>query len=153
MRGPPGSGKTTIAREILRDHLAASAVTGGIEQVLPLARSQIFSTDDFFATIDQETGQEHYEFDFQRLSKYHERNKTRCEIAMEVSITPIIVDNTNSCLWEMRSYAELAKQHGYELEVKDVFQMNHVGLATAGKSMKQPWKWLDVAHAIQSFSK
>lgn len=124
MRGPPGSGKSTLGREILREHLAASGVTGGVEHILPLARSHIFSTDDFFAAIDEETGKEVYNFDFRRLGPNHDRNKTHCEIAMELGITPLIVDNTNASAWEMRPYVELAKKHGYAVEIKDVFQLH-----------------------------
>lgn len=36
---------------------------------------------------------------------------------MELGVTPLIVDNTNRALWEMRGYVELADTFGYEITV------------------------------------
>jgi len=122
MRGLPGSGKSTMARETLREHLTAIEVpsSGGIERIAPLYRGFILSTDDFFSPIHEETGIEHYVFDIKRIGSNHQRNQTRCAVAMELGVTPIIVDNTNTMFWEMKPYLELAKQHGYAIVVKDV---------------------------------
>eukprot|EP00408_Alexandrium_pacificum_P001123 CAMPEP_0171230040 /NCGR_PEP_ID=MMETSP0790-20130122/39191_1 /TAXON_ID=2925 /ORGANISM="Alexandrium catenella, Strain OF101" /LENGTH=181 /DNA_ID=CAMNT_0011696239 /DNA_START=72 /DNA_END=614 /DNA_ORIENTATION=- len=128
MRGPPGSGKSTLARELLRSHLSASGVTG-MEVILPLARCLLLSTDDFFEEIDQETGKESYSFDFKKLGPNHERNQMRCEIAMELGVTPLIVDNTNAALWEMRRYVELAESHGYEVHFKDIMDIDRSSMS------------------------
>merc|ERR1711924_364246 len=60
--------------------------------------------------------------DMSQIKRNHERNRIRCEIAMELGISPIIVDNTNTCAWEMRPYVELAKAHGYSILFKDVHE-------------------------------
>eukprot|EP00930_Biecheleria_cincta_P011815 TRINITY_DN11491_c0_g1_i1.p1 TRINITY_DN11491_c0_g1~~TRINITY_DN11491_c0_g1_i1.p1 ORF type:complete len:268 (+),score=47.60 TRINITY_DN11491_c0_g1_i1:94-804(+) len=119
MRGVSGSGKSTLGRDILKKELASQGLVGGIEQYPPLARAFILSTDDFFADLEGANAAEHYVFDFKKLATNHKQNQNRCEIAMELGITPLIVDNTNTCLWEMRPYVELAKKHGYTVEVVD----------------------------------
>lgn len=91
--------------------------------VKPISRGLVMSTDDFFARIDEETGVDKYDFDFKKLKENHAKNQTRCAMAMELGMTPLFVDNTNTCLWEMTPYVELAKQHGYEVEIVDVLKL------------------------------
>eukprot|EP00440_Ansanella_granifera_P037445 gb/GFBE01040626.1/.p1 GENE.gb/GFBE01040626.1/~~gb/GFBE01040626.1/.p1 ORF type:complete len:282 (+),score=52.47 gb/GFBE01040626.1/:1-846(+) len=128
MRGVPGSGKSTVAHNLLRRHLAANGITGELDRIASLSRGFILSTDDFFSEIDQETGQEKTVFDVAQLKRNHERNQKRCELAMELGVTPIILDNTNTCAWEMRGYVELAKANGYQVVIKDVMAMQELSL-------------------------
>jgi len=94
MRGLPGSGKSTKAREVAGEDV------------------DIFSTDDFFMNPD--TGK--YEFDPKFLGKYHSMNVKRTAEAMEQGVTPVVVDNTNTRLFEMKQYVQLAQKYGYEVE-------------------------------------
>ncbi|KAJ8266698.1 hypothetical protein GJAV_G00133610 [Gymnothorax javanicus] len=98
MRGLPGSGKTALAREIMEDY----GNTG-----------VILSTDDYFIDDDG-----NYHFKFRQLGTAHEWNKDRAEEAMQDGEHPIIIDNTNMRLQEMRPYVELGLEYGYFIKFK-----------------------------------
>lgn len=94
MRGVSGSGKSTVAAKIARE-------TGGL----------VLSTDDFF----EKDGR--YEFDPRLLPQNHAKNQGRAQKAMEMGVSPIIIDNTNTEAWEMKPYVQAAIGHGYEVEI------------------------------------
>ncbi|PIK46126.1 hypothetical protein BSL78_17004 [Apostichopus japonicus] len=98
LRGLPGSGKTTLARELL-----TSARTG-----------VIISTDDFFMKRDGT-----YEFNPFKLDEAHQSTQRKAKRAMENGITPVIIDNTNTQLWEMQPYAAMAVTMNYHVEVRE----------------------------------
>ncbi|XP_027631492.1 NEDD4-binding protein 2-like 1 isoform X5 [Tupaia chinensis] len=89
LRGLPGSGKTTLARQLQHD----------------FPRALIFSTDDFFFREDGA-----YEFNPDFLEEAHEWNQKRARKAMRNGISPIIIDNTNLHAWEMKPYAVMVFQ-------------------------------------------
>lgn len=88
MRGLPGSGKSTCAREI-----------GG----------EIFSTDDFFIRDGV------YEFDPSKIGEAHEWNQRRTEKALREGMPSVVVDNTNTMAWEIRPYVELGMKEAYSI--------------------------------------
>lgn len=90
MRGVPGSGKSTVARQL-----------GGT----------IFSTDDFFMKDGK------YEFDPSQIKNNHNKNKMRAAEAMKNGISPIVIDNTNTMAWEMKPYVLAAQRYGYEIKI------------------------------------
>ncbi|XP_076779953.1 NEDD4-binding protein 2-like 1 isoform X2 [Arvicanthis niloticus] len=94
LRGLPGSGKTTLARQLQHDY----------------PRALIFSTDDFFSREDGA-----YEFNPNFLEEAHEWNQKRARKAMRNGISPIIIDNTNLHAWEMKPYAVMALENNYEV--------------------------------------
>lgn len=100
MRGPPGCGKSFLAREIIdattRDEYG----------------NHIFSTDDFF--YDQRG---RYNFNTYQLGEAHDWNKARVERSTRDGWSPIIVDNTNIKTWEMNNYFEIGVRHGYLLQI------------------------------------
>jgi hypothetical protein len=55
---------------------------------------------------------------------------------MELGITPLFVDNTNSALWEMRAYIELADRHGYSVHVIDPRSLCHDALDVGALSAR-----------------
>lgn len=89
MRGISGSGKSTKAQELGE---------GGV----------VFGADEFWGP--------NYDFDRARIGEAHEWNQNRVREAIEAGISPIVVDNTNTQMWEMRPYVEAAVEHGYNVE-------------------------------------
>lgn len=93
MRGLPGSGKSTAARELL--------CTG--------PSGLILSTDDYFAHPDG------YLYEPSLLSEAHHWNQNRADNAMLDGRSPLIIDNTNLQAWEMKPYVSMALERGYRV--------------------------------------
>ncbi|CAK9026537.1 NEDD4-binding protein 2-like 1 [Durusdinium trenchii] len=81
-----------------------------------VCRAFICSTDDYFTELDEEGGAS-YDFDPSCLREFHEKNRKRCLDAMELSRSPLFVDNTNMALWEMSGYVALAEEHAYAVMI------------------------------------
>ncbi|XP_023173126.2 uncharacterized protein LOC111600974 isoform X2 [Drosophila hydei] len=102
MRGPAGSGKSTMAKSILNQiHI--------LDQY-PIT-DFVYSSDDYFLTANG------YEFNPNFLPEAHEWNKERVKRKAAAGWSPIIVDNTNIMKWEMQPYVQIAVQHGYIVEL------------------------------------
>lgn len=89
VRGVSGSGKTTLANTIA------------------CGRFPIYSADDYFIVDDE------YKFDAGKLKDAHADCNSKTEIAMINGVANIIVANTFTREWEMKSYYDLAEKHGY----------------------------------------
>lgn len=100
MRGLPGSGKSTLARQIVK----ASLETDDFEPF-------IFSADDYFVVNGV------YRYDPARLQDAHRYIQYQASEAMRKAISPVIIDNTNTQLWEMKPYAVRAVQCGYIIRI------------------------------------
>ena len=108
LRGISGSGKSTLAKSLFAEH--------GLSELLQLnPRERIFSADDYF--VNKQTQQ--YEFDGAKIGRAHEWNQRRAFDAMGKGLSPLVVDNTNTQLWEMKPYVEVALQHGYAVLVRE----------------------------------
>lgn len=94
LRGVPGSGKSSLARELL------STGPNGV----------VLSTDDYFFQDNR------YAFDSALLGDAHDWNQKRAEQAMLDGCSPVIIDNTNVKAWEMKPYVELAIENGYRVD-------------------------------------
>ncbi|XP_035011350.2 breast cancer type 2 susceptibility protein homolog [Hippoglossus stenolepis] len=94
LRGLPGSGKTTLARELL------STGPSGV----------ILGTDDYFLHKDD------YCYEPFLLGEAHEWNQSRAQDAMHDRRSPIIIDNTNIQAWEMKPYVKMALERGYKVD-------------------------------------
>ncbi|XP_077666201.1 NEDD4-binding protein 2-like 1 isoform X4 [Eretmochelys imbricata] len=94
LRGLPGSGKTTRARQLKREFPGAV----------------ILSTDDFFFTEDGT-----YVFSPDCLDEAHLWNQKRAHKAMKNGKSPVIIDNTNIHAWEMKPYVIMARENNYEV--------------------------------------
>ena len=95
-RGLPGSGKSFIARKLV-------------------GNGQIFSTDDYWY-IKNGT----YDFDITKLGTAHKWNQRRVEKAVNVGISPIVIDNTNVTLKDAKTYKkafENAITLGYKIKI------------------------------------
>ena len=106
MRGIPGSGKSTQARRL-------AGATG-----------KIHSTDDYF----MEDGK--YVFDPNKLGRNHQLNFQAFKADLQLGVSPVIVDNTNSRKWEYENYAKAAEDAGYRVEV---VQVPHIDPALAAQ--------------------
>ena len=136
VRGLPGSGKSTLAHEIYDEH------TG------PNIEIVVLSTDDLF----YDSLQYHYLWNPEPLTMAHMLNQYKCKEAMLRCIDIVIIDNTNVCQEHMQPYIDMAKDYGYEIEirepetpwamdVKTCFQKCSHGVPIQGiQRMKDNWK-------------
>ncbi|XP_017030996.1 uncharacterized protein [Drosophila kikkawai] len=102
MRGPPGSGKSTLAESLLRQSRLLER--HGVQDF-------VLSTDDYFKT------RHGYEFNPTLLPAAHEWNQQRVREKAARGWSPIFVDNTNTMVWEMQPYVQVAVKYGYVLEL------------------------------------
>lgn len=95
VRGVPGSGKTTFAKELNSDYH--------------------FEADMYF--INPETGE--YTFAPEEIRNAHQWCKSNVEQSMILlskrETCSIVVSNTFTQEWEMEPYFELAEKYGYEV--------------------------------------
>lgn len=101
-RGLPGSGKSTRAF----NRAYHIGTTGGT--------SCIVSADKFFEVNGR------YQFDPKKLPQAHESCFNSYIDAILDGVDAIIVDNTNTQLWEFIKYVKIAIIAGYEVELDQV---------------------------------
>lgn len=103
MRGTPGSGKSYRAKQLAGKDM-----------------SKIFSTDDKF-----EMDPRGYRAAFAETAKRgglggaHKWNQDRVREALRQGVNPIIVDNTNLTMWEVKPYVKMAYDNGYEIRTEE----------------------------------
>ncbi|KAF7284345.1 hypothetical protein GWI33_022327 [Rhynchophorus ferrugineus] len=102
LRGLPGSGKSTLGHYILNNTI------GDNEQTL---RNHLLSTDDYFMKNGV------YNYNSMLIGDAHGWNHQRAFSAMSKGYSPIIIDNTNVQMWEMKPYAMMATDFGYFLDI------------------------------------
>jgi predicted kinase len=100
MRGVPGSGKSRYVATKCQDAYVCSA-------------------DKFFLSTDDE-GQTHYRFEPSKLSAAHDECFREFRFACLTQAREIVVDNTNTRLFEMSPYVMLARSYGYALRIVHV---------------------------------
>lgn len=89
VRGLPGSGKTTLAKQLT---------------------ANVFEADHYF--YDNEGN---YNFIPSEIKEAHKECQQFVGFAMESNIQKIAVSNTFTQEWEMEPYLELAKKHSYKV--------------------------------------
>ncbi|XP_060076188.1 2',3'-cyclic-nucleotide 3'-phosphodiesterase-like [Ylistrum balloti] len=92
MRGPPGSGKSSLVRKI--ESLYKSTV--------------VCSADNYFMSED---GQ--YKFNASQLPYAHKDCQDKAKAACSRGNKVVVIDNTNTKRWEMKAYVEMAKANHY----------------------------------------
>ncbi|XP_026811963.1 NEDD4-binding protein 2 [Rhopalosiphum maidis] len=102
MRGCQGSGKSYQANNIL--NLCYKNAKHD---------DFIFSADNFF--INKSNGK--YKFNRHKLADAHNWAFQKFQKAIELEVTPVIIDNTNCEAWEMENYAKVAVNNGYWIEI------------------------------------
>lgn len=91
--GPPGIGKTTIARALL-------AAFGGIHR----------EADMYFVNDDGE-----YVWDPKQIKQAHEWCQQECREWMAAGAETIIIANTFTAQWMVEIYLDMAKTHDYDV--------------------------------------
>jgi hypothetical protein len=61
-----------------------------------------------------------YRFDPYLLPRYHDLNFQAFKTDLQLGVSPVIVDNTNTRKWEYEKYEKEAKKAGYEVEIISV---------------------------------
>lgn len=116
IRGLPGSGKSTIAKQYTDKHLEA---------------------DMFFVNNEGE-----YHFQPKLLKEAHDWCQKQCELLLKQKQS-VVVSNTFVKHWEMKTYRQLAKQNGAKLVIKTCTgkytSIHDVPIATIQK-MKKQWQ-------------
>ena len=100
MRGGSGSGKSFKAKQLAGEN--------GV----------ICSADDFFI----EKGGGEYAFDPNLLGEAHQQCQNRALDAIKAGLSPVIIDNTNTKLWEMKKLkpiVQLAQSLGYSVRIEE----------------------------------
>lgn len=118
MRGVSGAGKSTKAKEIVKDFLN-SRKKKNLDAV-----SIICSADKFF--IDHASGK--YNFDHKQIGMAHAWCKGNVNAAMELETDLIVLDNTNTQKWEYQAYIDMAKHYGYSHEIVTVGKLDEQSL-------------------------
>jgi hypothetical protein len=103
-RGIPGCGKSYLAHRI-----QTAAASAGRTCV-------ICSADKYFEL--NSSGK--YIFDFTKLGNAHSYCKSTFEDALSLSSPVIIVDNTNTTIWEYGSYIETAQALGADVQIVEL---------------------------------
>jgi predicted kinase len=98
IRGLPGSGKTTLARQI--------------------CPNRNFAADDYFENLARMENKRYSEvFSPESISHAHGRCIHRTKDAMQISEDPVAVHNTFSQKWEVVPYRDLCKQLGWDIMI------------------------------------
>jgi len=97
LRGLPGSGKSTLAAKFVKN--------SGVESV-------VLSTDQFFLQPDGS-----YKFRPDKLQEAHLANQRKAADAVKKRLRMVIIDNTNTEVWEMREYVSLGVTNGYRIHI------------------------------------
>ena len=98
LRGLPGSGKTSLAKDLSED-----------------GKYPVFSVDDYFT---DEKGQ--YKFEFEKNHLAYKQCEERTRSAMQNKVQKIFLDNTFTLEWEMEPYFKLAAEYNYKVYVVTV---------------------------------
>jgi len=100
LRGASGSGKSYKAKQLAGEN--------GV----------ICSADDFFV----EKGKGEYAFDPALLGQAHRQCQNRTTQAIQQGLSPVVIDNTNTRLWEMKKLKpiiQLAQSMGYSVRIEE----------------------------------
>ncbi len=114
LRGLPGSGKTTLAKELSEN-----------------GKYPVFSVDDFFTSPNGD-----YKFEFDKNHLAYKHCEENAKVSMQKGTSKIFIDNVFSIEWEMEPYFKLASEFKYKIFVLTV-ENRHKGHNIHGISDEQ----------------
>ena len=117
MRGLPACGKSHAAKQLVAH--------GGV----------VLETDEYFYT-QVGTDATQYDWSDDLLPAARAWNLARFRAALGQGVSPIVVDRGNGRNAETREYVELARQHGYDVQLKEP---------------DSPW-WLEIRELLRNRS-
>lgn len=130
VRGLSGSGKSSIARELVNDVWYSES-----ESFV----KDFYSADDYFTDKHGK-----YNFDPNKLKEAHEQCQKNVEIAMQKPcVYKVAVANTFSQAWEAEPYFKLAEKYDYHpfvLECQNDFGNIHGVPQKSIDAMKERWE-------------
>ena len=130
VRGLSGSGKSSIARELVNDVWYSES-----ESFV----KDFYSADDYFTDKH-----DNYNFDPNKLKEAHEQCQQNVEIAMQKPcVYKVAVANTFSQAWEAEPYFKLAEKYDYHpfvLECQNDFGNIHGVPQKSIDAMKERWE-------------
>lgn len=98
LRGLPGSGKTTLAKELSEN-----------------GKHPVFSVDDFFTLSNGD-----YNFEFDKNHLAYKQCEENTKASMHKGVSKIFIDNVFSLEWELEPYLKLASEFNYRIFVLTV---------------------------------
>ncbi len=93
LRGLPGSGKTTLAKELSEN-----------------GKYPIFSIDDYFILKNGD-----YKFEFDKNHLAYKQCEENTKTSMQKNVSKIYIDNVFSLEWEIAPYFKLAAEYKYQI--------------------------------------
>jgi predicted kinase len=139
VRGLPGSGKTSFVWRCMGDMLE-SAIQMATDDYFMVSKLRSPATCDCYERhMDDDYGEGQFSpqsccyeevYDYIRMmeedSKVLGKNHAKCLAAAKTAMEDdkyqsIWVHNTFSCRWEMEPYMDLAKSHGFQVTIIDIF--------------------------------
>lgn len=117
MHGCSGSGKSTLAKQLLTQYMTHCEDFGN-KLVRKYSWGVILSTDTLF---EAETigARPDYLWHPESLGLAHKLNQAKARHACKIEVGIIIIDNTNLVARDVYPYYELAKEFGYEFEIRE----------------------------------
>ncbi|KAI9097245.1 hypothetical protein DFS34DRAFT_650057 [Phlyctochytrium arcticum] len=86
IRGPPGSGKSTLCREVA-EHYCSEPVPKDPDQLEQFYKKHILCTSDLFISPEDQV----FRYEHDKLVEKHEQNADRCLAAMKAGISPVVI--------------------------------------------------------------